>query len=292
MRVPDSLFYLRNQSSLARTRSRLAKAQDMASSGQRVTKPSDDPLASAQARRETARERQAEGHQGAISSALAALNVADDALAQVTDALVRTRELAVQHANDTIGAPERAMAASEVAALRDQVLSLANTEMGGRYLFAGYRDGARPYDAAGAYSGDSNTLQVQAAPGVLLDKGLPGDQIFAPAGGVDIFAALSAFETGLRNNDETLIQSAIDDMNAGHGQVVLARGDLGAQMQGFDIALAVAERTQHDAITERSRLVEADALETFAELAQAEYALQSAVEIASRLPPPGLLGRG
>lgn len=291
MRIPDSLFFTRARAQLEGSRSAFAEAQSRALTGKRVQKPSDDPLAAAQAQRASFRGKRAEGHERTVNVALAALHVADDALQHVSDALERARQLALQAATDTQNADNRAAVAEEISQIREQVRSLANTRAGGRYVFSGYSDGTEAFDPTGAYQGHPEAAQLRVAPGVSLAMGVPGDQIFAPPAGADAFATLDALETALRTNDVTGIRGAVDGIDASAKQVVDARAELGGSFESAETALSVVQRIQDQSVAEQSKLTDADAIGAFSDLARAQQALEAAVQIAANLPPAGLLER-
>ena len=289
MRVSDSHLYDINVQSLEDARSRTSRLQMEALEQRRVFTPSDDPVAAAAGRREAGRLERTEQHERTVNAGIAALQLADSALAQVGDALVRLRELALQHASDSIGSSQRDIGATEVAELRSALRDLANAEHAGQYVFAGYRDDAPPFDATGAYNGDSNARELEVAPGVRLTAGLAGDAVFQGAGGgTDVFAVTEAFETALRNNDVAGVRSALTDMDAAQEQINDARAALGGQQSAFDIAHAVLERTRIDANQRIEDLVAVDTAESYLELTRAQETLTTAVQIAAQLPLPGL----
>ncbi|NEK70988.1 MAG: flagellar biosynthesis protein FlgL, partial [Xanthomonas perforans] len=77
-------------------------------------------------------------------------------------------ELAVQSNNSSLSPDDRKAIASELTALRDSMVSLANSTDGtGRYLFAGTSDGNAPFIKSNGnvlYNGDQTQKQVEVAP--------------------------------------------------------------------------------------------------------------------------------
>ena len=140
MRVTDSSSFNGVQKSLLRARKDVAIAQEQAGSGMRVSKPSDDPVAAAAARRENSRKALADSGVKNTELAQMQLEGADQALGDVFEGLTRARELAVEQASDTAGPESRRAAAIEVRKIREQMVALGNTNVAGRYVFAGFRD--------------------------------------------------------------------------------------------------------------------------------------------------------
>jgi len=281
------------QRAIANARARNATATSIASSGMRVQKPSDDPVAFAIGRRDTAREQVAVASARTSEYAMSVSIGADQALAEAGDALARARELAVQMASGTYTANERTFAASAARELRLEVLNAANREVDGTYVFGGYRDGAPPFDATtGAYSGDGLVKQVEVAPFLRLPVSVSGATTFGAGTGTDVLATLEALATALDANDPTAVQALLPDIDTSAQQINGARVDLGGQIRGFDVTLATAELVKDRSAASRAQQLEADPYRAYSDLVEAERALQAAVGVASRLPFPGLVGGG
>ncbi len=292
MRVSDTQLYLVQQHNLLGARARVNEAQRQAISGKRVEKPSDDPAAFGMARGLNASIARSEENLRSVSMGLATLQAADAALSDAGNILNRVRELAVGQANGNLGADERAIAATEVTELRNQMLQLANATFNGNHIFAGYQDNAPAFDAAGIYQGDTGVRSLEVAPSVRVDSGITGDSVFAPGTGVNIFQVIDNLTAALQANDQTATQATLGDIETATTQMATGRGNLGGLMESMEIARSTAERVQEGDQIARSDLVDVDIASAFSELNQANYALQSAVEIASQLPLPGLVTRG
>ncbi|NOY92583.1 MAG: flagellar hook-associated protein 3 [Deltaproteobacteria bacterium] len=292
MRVSDAAIFDSNIAHVTRSRAELLKRQEQAVTGKRVLKPSDDPTATALARRERSREVRAKAHQRAVGAGLTTNEASDAALGQVGSVLRRVKELTIQAASDTLDASGRADIAREVEALREQVRSLANTEVAGQYVFAGFADGSAPFDASGAYLGDARVRQLEVARGIFVDAGVTGASAFGMGGGTDLFATLDALTTALDSNNVGTIRSSIDSLDVAYQQVSSSRAQLGANVNALETARGVAERVENRAITGQTDLVGVDTERAYTDLSRAQFALQAAVQVASQLPYAGLVQRG
>jgi flagellar hook-associated protein 3 FlgL len=288
MRVTDNSLFAKMQQGLATRREHLERAQSAAMSGRRVVKPSDDPAALAQARAHTAIESRAVATERTVNVALNSLMVADSALDQVGESLDRARELALQASTGTLNAEDRASISKDIASLRQQVIALANSQDGSRYVFGGYKDQGSPFDADGTYNGDTEAQQVEVSRGLRIPLGLTGDRVFGSTGGADVMQTLADLSTALENNDIDSIQGSLEQLEQSGRQVRLARVELGGHIGAGQIARTVAERGKDQAVSARSHLLDVDPLDAYTELARAQQALQAAVAVASQLPAPGL----
>src|SRR5439155_7423038 len=71
----------------------------------------------------------------------------DTALQNVETLLLSAKGLALRGVNDTLGPDQRATLASEVGGLLQQALALGNSDVNGRYLFAGQANDQPPFSA-------------------------------------------------------------------------------------------------------------------------------------------------
>lgn len=111
---------------MANLQRQLDTVQGQIATGKRISRPSDDPVASGIATR--LRRVQAEGiaRAGAVDAAAARLSATDTNLGAVATLLTRARELGLQGASATLNATDRATLAAEAAQLGEQLLDLAN----------------------------------------------------------------------------------------------------------------------------------------------------------------------
>jgi flagellar hook-associated protein 3 FlgL len=89
----------------------------------------------------------------------------------------------VQAASDTLSPADRQSIALEISSLRDQMLSLANTQdTNGNYLFSGSRVGSPAFskDAKGlvVYQGDESRMKVAVGDNRRMNLNMPGADAF------------------------------------------------------------------------------------------------------------------
>ncbi|HEY2733622.1 MAG TPA: flagellar hook-associated protein FlgL [Polyangiales bacterium] len=288
MRVTDGMFFDNMKRNVAARQSDYMTAQERAASGLKVENPSDDPVAFSSALNETTNLNRATGYQRSIDQAKPVLDTADSALGQIDDVMGQIRDIAVQGANDPLTASDRQTLSQQLDSLRDQLVSLGNSQSGDVYVFGGYKNGTPPYDATGTYTGDTNQVQVAVSRGVTLSTSVTGDKIFGTAGN-DVFTTISNLQTALASNDGANISSQLTDIDAKLETVRTAHSEIGVQMNASDIAETVAQRNQDQATKNHSSLVDADAAGAYTDLARAQTALSAAIQIAAQLPPPGLV---
>jgi flagellar hook-associated protein 3 FlgL len=140
MTMSTSLMFDRAISQMGLTQDRLSKAQMQLTTGKELLKPSDAPEQSVNINRlKSAIDRQ-KSYLDTIRTVQDKMRQQETAADKASDVITRLKELTVQAANDTYSPQDRKLIDIEVRELRDQLLSLANTQdVNGNYIFSGAR---------------------------------------------------------------------------------------------------------------------------------------------------------
>lgn len=182
MRVTDKMMQGQALKSIQKNRSELAQLQNQAATGKKLTTPSDDPVGATKVLTNRTELKNQEQFEKNIFQAKNFLDVTESTLAQLGEAIVRTKELALQAASDTIGESQRTMIGSEVEQIYNSILEMSNRRVGERYLFGGYRTQETPFDRQGDYRGDDGEMRVQTQKGIFVAMNMTGDRVFAGKG--------------------------------------------------------------------------------------------------------------
>jgi flagellar hook-associated protein 3 FlgL len=179
-------IYNNTQAMLQIQTEELARFQEMASSGSRVNRPSDAPADAFQILTLRSQSDAIDTYKSNLASITDNGQVVASALESMTTALASVKALAAQAASGTYTAQNRLPIAREIDSVLEQVVSLANTQQMGRYLFGGGSSADAPYAVTREggqitqvdYQGGSHTLPVAVAEGVEYATTLVGDQVF------------------------------------------------------------------------------------------------------------------
>ncbi len=273
------LAQLRNNNT--RLAGQLAEAQAQATTGLRVSRPSDDPgLVTRLAR---LREQQDNQQVYADNSewASSVLSRADGALSGLADVLTRARELAVQLSSESYSDAERQTAAIEAQGIFDRALEYANAQFGGRYIFAGDDYGDPPYDATGAYTGAAAVLgspDVPVADGLNVQIGFSGSDLLGTGPG-DVVAAFANLVTNLTTGTPAAVQSSLDDIEAGLAQLSQARTIVGNEQLVAEDAYDLTIALDIELSDQISNDTEVDAAESYARLFEVQSAFEAALQV-------------
>ena len=168
------------------------------SSGVRVTSLSVDPIAAGENVLLLNQMQQDDSFTQTSSLVTGQLQVADSALGQVVSQLTEAVSLATGANNGTNNAGDSQSVANQLAGIRAEVLSLANTSYQGQYIFAGGKSSTTPFTLSTAtspatvtYNGDTDVNQLETPNGQSIQLNVPGSQIFSGTGTNNVFNALN-----------------------------------------------------------------------------------------------------
>jgi flagellin-like hook-associated protein FlgL len=229
VRITQRAVALTSLQGLNRNLDAVGKLQQQLTTGRLINAPSDSPTGTnraMQTRNELASVSQEARN---ISDGEAWLEQSDSTIQNMLDAARKVRDLTVQglSTGSSSDASQKALA-TEVASLRDGLLTLANTNIQGRPLFGGVTPGTKAYDATtGAYvglAGPPVTRRVSETEVLRVDIsgpeafGPPGDDLFAVVGRIaaDLTADPAALETHLADLDVIMqgMYTAVADVGA------------------------------------------------------------------------------
>lgn len=212
---------------------RLQKTQEALATGKKVNAASDDPVASVQITAVRAELSRLEVMQKNVNTAYDELAMTESALSSAEDLISRAREISVQGANSVLGAEDRAILATEIDAIRDQLFKLANTQSPmGEHIFAGHATDRPAFvDNTGNYEfqGDDGQRNLNIAAGVIVSVRTPGNQVFGE-GETGVFAVLQNLAGGLRADDDEIIQRSMTRIDDSQQLMLESIADLGSKM--------------------------------------------------------------
>ena len=182
-------FYVTNLSSaLNQTQATQQQLSQELSSGLRFSAIGDDPVAAAQNVQLLNQIQRDDSFTQTNSLTQGLLQVTDSALGSVVTQLNQAVSLATQANNGTLNSSDLKAISNQLAGVRDEVLSLANTTYQGQYVFGGSQTGTTPFTLNNAttpatvtYNGDANVNTLVSPNGQSIQLNLPGDQIFTSA---------------------------------------------------------------------------------------------------------------
>ena len=242
MRITNSMIVSTTLENISANARRLEDLQNKISSGKRVRRPADDPVAVARVLGLKTELRQIEQYQRNIEGAKAWLQVTESALGGVSAVVQRARELAVSGATETLTASERAAIAAEVSQLFASALQLGNTRYASQYVFAGFKISTPPFQAAAnpqgyAYQGDGGAIRREIEVNATIVVNTSGQEVFP-----QVLQGVKALLDGLNASNTAQIQSSIGLLDSGLEAVLAEEAEVGAKVN----RLAAADERLQD----------------------------------------------
>lgn len=267
--------------------SQLARAQERASGFTAITKPSDDPSATASAIQVRAAQAQNAQYARNIQDGNGWLATIDAALGSTTSLIGRARDLTLQGANDGAMSPTQKEAiAIELESIRDLLLSEANTSYLGRSVFAGTSDAGAAFEAGYAFTGGQGSVERRIAEGATVRVDADGGEVFG-VGDDSLFATIDRIAADLRAGVN--VKGRVAELDGHRNDVLAARSAVGAR---HGTVLAAGETNLTDKVdleASRSRLEDLDIAETAIELQMHALAHQAALSATARALRPTLM---
>jgi flagellar hook-associated protein 3 FlgL len=301
MRVTQSMLSNNMLRNLSSSYERLGKYQEQLTTGKKISRPSDDPVVAMKGiayRDDLARVQQYQRNIGEVHSWI---DSADDALDKVGLAMQRVQELVVQASSDTATPEDRKKIADEIDQIQKQIVDVANTKIGGKYIFNGADTKNRLFTG---YPDDTGTnLNLTANPntsdvvievfdGITLDVNINGKELFTGTTGQDgIVGMLQNLKIDLRDAAKTGtdIGGYLSQVEGQQDKLLASRSELGAKQNRVEM---MEERlAAREVITTKvmSNNEDIDYEKTITELISQESVHRAALSVGARIIQPTLM---
>jgi flagellar hook-associated protein 3 FlgL len=290
MRVTEGMRYAQVLSNLSNISSQHAKATQEASTGVRVGKPSDDPIAAAELARLSASSSQTKAHLSAIDAVRGDAELTESTLESASDIFARLKEIALQGSNGELTAEDRRTLSVEVVGLKDALLTLSNTRGTRGYLFSGSEVTTSAFDPSGVFQGNDTAHVVQIGNSTPTAVSTSGAEAFVVVGGRDVFADLQSLATALGTDNLAAIRTSIDDIGASHAQLVNARARSGLVLSKLDASESVLTSLDTEQ-QKRAQIGSADPYESLTKVNALGQALERAISVSKQILELGGVNR-
>lgn len=198
MRITMQSTHNKTLTDLNKITSDMSRLNSQISSGKQISTISQDPVNLITALGLRSSLTQITSYQDNLTFGDKSISAAESALTQMKDITLRAKVLGLQQANASVSPENRASAAEEVRHLWEEAITLANSDVNGKYIFGGYRTTGyteiepEPFvaDLAGGYGVNGKALpsllsaaatQYNLNTGDLTINGIPIDATVADA---------------------------------------------------------------------------------------------------------------
>ncbi len=291
MRITQKAVALSSLQGLNRNLETLGRLQTQMTSGRLINAPSDSPSGTNRAMQTRSEQAAVTQQARNISDAKGWLDQTDSTLRTMLQTTRIVQERTLQGLNNgTMSAAAREALATEVASLREGLITLANTRNQGRPLFGGVTATAQAYDPGtgaftGVVAGPAITRQISDSEDLRID--VTGVEAFGAAP-TDLFTVVQNIATDLVANPAAL-DGHLTELYAVMDRMQSAVADIGARGSRLDRAETInADR----AVTLGSLLAETENIDlpnTIMRLQMQQVGYQAALSATAKALQPTLL---
>jgi len=299
MKISTQLLFDRAAEQMSLVQNKLADSQAHLAQGKQILKPSDAPDQAAVVQRlKTVMSRQ-ESFLSSMVTLRSRLENEDTTLKSASDLLVRAKEIAVHAANDTLSPINRRALGKEMQAVRDQLLSLANSkDNNGSFLFAGSRSTKPAFDAPApgespVYKGDQTKMTVMVGEQRSIPTNRTGTDAFVSLNrpgptegtvqGVSFFKVMDDLVAGINSSNGAAMQRGVDEMTSLLNGMSLAHADIGTDMNVVEQQTGVIEDTILNLKTNLSTVEDLDYAAAITKMNQQLLSLEAAQSSFSKI---------
>ncbi|MGB5157869.1 flagellar hook-associated protein FlgL [Desulfobacterium sp. N47] len=278
MRVTNKTVYDSVRYNLGKISEEMSKANQIASSGKLISDLSDDPVGLTQSLKIKSVISGLDQLGRNVSLGKSWLSASESALTGVQDLISDTKALCVQMASSTTGASQRASAAATVQNTLDEILSLANTEVSGRYIFSGTKTDSAAFDQDGNYLGNDEPFAIKIGINTTASVGSNGQGVFGT-----IFTTLNDLKNNLTGNNIDGIQASLDSLTRHFNDITNKISDIGSKMNRMEIKEQIFQDSKLVNTDRVSAIEDADIADAIINVKEKELAYQAALNSSSKV---------
>jgi flagellar hook-associated protein 3 FlgL len=291
-RITQNMLNTQLMRNLNSNLTRMNNSQNQLSTGQKINKPSDDPVGITFGLRYRSEISANDQYESNANSAVSWLDYTDVTLNQAGTVLQRARELTVQASNGT-NSPESLQAIKkEIGQLTEQMVTIGNSEFNGKQIFNGQLTDKKPYTSATAENDatDDQNINFELGAGVNIGISITGNEVFGKAGESDnVFKVLKDIQTHLDANDTTKLSNDIGALDKRIDGLLESRAVIGAKSNRIELIVDRLKDVGTNLVTLQSKTEDTDIAEVITQLKTDENVYNASLQIGTKLIQPSLL---
>jgi flagellar hook-associated protein 3 FlgL len=225
------------------------------------------------------------------------VNSAETALQSAVSLVDSAQSLGTEGASDLASGDTQQNVAEQLGTTLQQLVALANTTVGGRYIFSGDSDQTQPYtidltqtDPVSAYQGSAATRQIQTSNGSQVAISLNAQTIFDSAdSSTNVFTSINNLRQVLLNNGSaSAVSSALADVQTSDTYLNQQLAFYGNVQDEVASASNDAQNNTTQLQTQLSGIEDANEAAAITQLTEGQTAQQAALVSRAQLPKTSL----
>jgi len=148
IRVSENMKFNTMVNNLFRVQDSYNEVMEKMATQKKINRPSDDPIGMSRVLSLRKSKASVEQYNRNIDSGNSWIEITESKLSSVDELLIKAKEIAIAQSTATASAETRSISAVAVQQIIDEMLSLANSKYGDRYLFSGTKMDEEPFSAS------------------------------------------------------------------------------------------------------------------------------------------------
>lgn len=252
--------------------------------GMRIQKPSDDPIGSVRMVQITSNLSELDAYKSNMTYGRSFIQTTLTSLDQLLNILSRAQEIAVQQRGSNANTQTRLSAAVEVQNAFEEIVQIANSKLGDKYIYGGHDTLNSPYQSDGNYVGDSGEFKINIGPTTDMKINLSGDEVFSTGnGGVDIFGAIQELITALKASDPQGIGDSIDSIITAFDHVNVKIAESGAKLNRIENSSLSTDKLSADLQIVLSDTIDTDIAKAIIDLTAKQNIMNATLATAGKI---------
>jgi flagellin len=260
LRINTNIPALVAQRNLRNTRGALDKTLERLSSGSRINHAGDDAAGLAISESLRAQIRGLGQAERNSQDGISLVQVAESALGEISNIIIRLRELGVQAASDTVGPEERGFLDREYQQMMEEIDRISNST---------------EFNRVPLLNGTASTFEVQV--GTRNNPTIDRIKLFDSASADVNVIALGLNLTSVK--DKTNAQNSLEALDKALQQVTGTRAEFGAIQNRLQSVISNIQVSKENLSSANSRIRDADLAEETSELTKNQILLQSGTAV-------------
>ena len=295
MRITQSMLAANSLRNLSNSYNKMGVYQEQLSTGKKITKPSQDPVVAMKGMYYRSDLTSVDQYKRNLSELHLWMDNSEAGMEQANSALQRIRELVVEGQNGTLSETDRQAIGVEVAQLKQDLVKTANTQVAGRYIYHGTDvlnptvvNDEPPTVAANmdpSVVDKIDNYQVEVSRGVYLKANVNPGNVFNQK----LFDTVSKIQTALENNDTTVLNGTLGELDGVMDTLSSERSDLGARSNRLDMVENRIDQQELLANQVLANNEDADIEKVIMDMTTQESVHRAALSVGARIIQPSLM---
>ena len=224
------------------------------------------------------------------------VNTGETSVQSAVTLLEQAQTLTSEGEPSSTSATTRTQIAGQLGDILTQMVALANTTSGGRYIFSGDSDQTAPYtidltqtNPISPYAGTASTREIQSPDGSTIPVALTAQDIFDSSTPADnVFQSINSARVALLNNDQTGIDSSLSSLQSSDTYLNTQLAFYGDTQDSITSGLNYGSTLVTQLQTQLAGIQDADSAQAITQMTEAQTEQEAALQSEAQLPRSSL----